>query len=140
MNDKERLVHFSGSILNDCGYFEENSLKRIAKTCTKLMISEKFDDICQGNFDLPSSEEIEECVIEEMRQTFDEKVVAAVEAAFPDMDEDDMEKYLAEIETSYRQLHDEKLRAAVTSVSKELNAQVRSIQEEIRELKRKYTV
>ncbi len=140
MNDKERLVRFSDSILNDCGYFEENSLKRIAKTCTKLMISEKFDDICQGNFDLPTSEEIEECVIEEMRQTFDEKVVAAVESAFPDMDEDDMEKYLAEIENSYRKLHDEKLRSAVTSVSRELQVQVQSIQEEIRELKRKYTV
>jgi len=62
-------------------YFEESSLKGIAKKCSRLMINENFGAICSGEYAEPSFEEMEELVLEELSGNFDEKVAAAIAGA-----------------------------------------------------------
>ncbi len=73
----------ANKIVRYYGYFGEYSLKNIAKTCAKLIISEHYRDLCFDTFQFPNQEEMEKWVLEEMKQHFDEKVVPLIEQTLP---------------------------------------------------------
>ncbi len=121
------------------GYTEEVSLKNVAKIVVKLMINEYFDNICSGNFKLPTKNEMREWVIEELNRRFDEKVVAAVEKSYPNLSEEEIETKLEAIEKLYEKEHENQVEAVNNAALKELRATVFALQKEVRDLKKKYT-
>ncbi len=130
----------ANKIVTYYGYFGEYSLKGIAKTCAKLIISERYRDLCFDNFDFPTQEEMKEWVLEEMKQNFDEKVVPLIEQTYPDMSEDDIEAEVSELEKKYEKEHEEQLMSTTKAALKELRIRVRALQKELNALKRKYTI
>ncbi|MDM8552497.1 hypothetical protein QUF72_20590 [Desulfobacterales bacterium HSG2] len=122
------------------GYFEEHSLKGIAKTCAKLIISEHYRDLCFDNFEFPSHEEMKSWVLEEMKQNFDEKVVPLVEQAYPHLSEAELDNEIARLEKKYEKEHGERLESTARAALKELRVRVRGLQKELKELRRKYTI
>ncbi|OQX05400.1 MAG: hypothetical protein BWK80_52245 [Desulfobacteraceae bacterium IS3] len=130
----------ANKIVTYYGYFGEYSLKGIAKTCAKLIISERYRDLCFENFDFPTQEEMKDWVLEEMKQNFDEKVVPLIEQTYPDMSEDDIEAEVAKLEKKYEKEHEEQLMSTTKAALKELRIRVRALQKELNALKRKYTI
>ncbi|GEM_PF-1929657 len=130
----------ANKIVTYYGYFGEYSLKGIAKTCAKLIISERYRDLCFENFDFPTQEEMKDWVLEEMKQNFDEKVVPLIEQTYPNMSEDDIEAEVAKLEKKYEKEHEEQLMSTTKAALKELRIRVRALQKELNALKRKYTI
>lgn len=122
------------------GYFEEHSLKGIAKTCAKLIISEHYRDICFDSFEFPSHEEMKSWVLEEMKQNFDEKVVPLIEQTYPQLSEAELDNEITRFEKRYEKEHVQQLESTARAALKELRTRVRGLQKELKELKRKYTI
>ena len=122
------------------GYLEENYLKSIAKKSAKLVIGEYFGDICADMFEILSPEEMEEWVLEELNQDFDEKVVGAVERFYPDLSGNELDEKLMQLEKMYIREHQEQLKAATKVAIKELRTRVRALRKDVNLLRRKYTL
>ncbi len=122
------------------GYFEEYSLKKIAQTCVKLLISEQYKDLCYDNFQMPSHGEMKDWVREEMKQNFDDKVMPLIERTFPDLGDEELDAEVDRLENMYEQEHGEQLESTTKAALKELRMRVRSLQKELKTLKRKYTI
>lgn len=127
-------------IIKYYGYFEEYSLKSIAKTCVKLIISEYYKDLCYDNFRFPTFDEMREWVLDEMKQNFEEKVVSLIEKTYPDLDEDEFDAKMTQLENIYEREHEEQLASMTRAALKELRIRVRALQKELAAVKRKYTV
>lgn len=145
MSNETRSTEISEGILGNqivqfFSYFEESSLKGIAKKCSRLMINENFGPICSEEFSDPSFEEMLELVLEELRGNFDEKVAAAIARNYPHLSDEQADAELIRLEKLYRKEHDEQIRATTHAAIKDLKAQVKSLQKDIRALKRKYTL
>ncbi|WP_207682818.1 hypothetical protein [Desulfonema magnum] len=130
----------ANKIIRYYGYFGEYSLKGIAKTCAKLIISEHYRDLCFDTFQFPNQEEMEKWVLEEMKQHFDEKVVPLIEQTYPDLSEEELEDEVARLERRYQKDHEEQLMSTTKAALKELRIRVRGLQKELKVLKRKYTI
>jgi len=130
----------SGKIVTYYGYLGEYSLKGIAKTCAKLVISDCYRDLCFDNFEFPSEDEMRELVLEEMRQHFDEKVVPLIEQTYPDFTDEELDAEIGRLEKRYEKEHKEQLSSTVYTAMKELRLRVRGLQKELKSLKRKYTI
>ena len=129
----------SEKIVRYYGYFEENSLKSIAKTCAKLIINEYFNEICSGYFNIPTLEEVKEWVLDEINQDFDEKIMEAIDNTYPDMSDEEINTEIARLEKIYVKEHEEQLTATSKAAIKELHNRVKALQKEIEVLKKKYT-
>ena len=145
MSNETRFTEISEGILGNqivqfFSYFEESSLKGIAKKCSRLMINENFGPICSEEFSDPSFEEMLELVLEELRGNFDEKVAAAIARTYPHLSDEQADAELIRLEKLYRKEHEEQIRATTHAAIKDLKAQVKSLQKDIRALKRKYTL
>lgn len=127
-------------IIQYFAYFEESSLKGIAKKCSRLMINENFGLICSEDYAEPSFEEMQELILEELRGNFDEKVAAAIARNYPQLSDEQADAELIRLEKLYRKEHEEQIRATTHAAIKDLKAQVKSLQKEVKTLKRKYTV
>ena len=130
----------SDKIVKYYGYFEEYSLKSVAKRCVRLIIGEYFKDLCYDNFKFLTFEEMREWVLEEMKQNFEEKVVPLIEQTYPDLDEDEFDAKVSQLEKLYEKEHEEQLESTTKAALKELRIRVRALQKEMASLKRKYTV
>lgn len=122
------------------GYFGEHSLKRIAKTCAKLIISEHCRELCFDDFEFPSHGEIKSWVLEEMKQNFEEKVMPIIEQTYPRLSEAELDEEISRLEKKYEKEHKEQLESTTRAAIKELQIRVRGLQKEFKELKRKYTI
>jgi hypothetical protein len=145
MNNDTKSTDVSEGVLNNqivqyFAYFEESSLKGIAKKCSRLMIIENFGVICSEDYAEPSFEEMEELVLEELRRIFDVKVAAAIARTCPHLSEEQADAELIRLEKLYRKEHEEQIRATTLAASKDLKSRVKSLQKEIKTLKRKYSV
>jgi hypothetical protein len=145
MNNDTKSMDVSESILGNqivqfFAYFEESSLKGIAKKCSRLMINENFGVICAGDYAEPSFEEMEELVLEELRGNFDEKVSAAIAQACPHLNDEQADAELIRLEKLYRKEHEEQIQATTHAAVKDLKMRVKNLQKEVKTLRRKYTV
>jgi hypothetical protein len=122
------------------GYFDENSLKGIAKKCTRLLINENFSSICGEEFIEPNFEEMECIVLEILRKNFEEKVGAAIEKSMPYLAEADIDAELDRLEKEYRREFQEQIRTTTNAALKEMKLRIRNLQKEVKALKRKYTI
>lgn len=120
------------------GYFQEYSLKRIASKCAKLVISEHYRELCYENFKLPAYEEMEEWVLEELKESFDEKVTPLIEQTYPDWTEEEIEKEISRLENVFAEEYEEQLRSTTNAALKELRIRAKEIQKELNAVKRKY--
>lgn len=142
-SDSEEILvsdALSDKIVKYYGYFEEYSLKSVAKRCVRLIIGEYFKDLCYDNFKFLTFEEMREWVLEEMKQNFEEKVVPLIEQTYPDLDEDEFDAKVSQLEKLYEKEHEEQLESTTKAALKELRIRVRALQKEMAVLKRKYTV
>ena len=121
------------------GYTEEVSLKNVAKTVAKLMINEYFDVICTGKFRKVSDDEMREWVVDELNRRFDDKVVTAIEQAYPHLSEEEVDAKLEAIEKLYQKEHENQVQAVTKAAFKELNKEVANLQKDVKALKKKYT-
>ncbi|MBF0224517.1 MAG: hypothetical protein HQK76_03595 [Desulfobacterales bacterium] len=126
-------------IITASGYFEENSYRNIAKTCAKLMVSEKFDAICAGIFKLPPIEEMEQLVLEEISRSFEERVLATIEQLFPNLTDEEVNEQMNKLEKMYAQEQADQKTASAKAAIKEVKIRVIGLQKEIKALKQKYT-
>lgn len=145
MNNDTKSTDVSEGILGDqivqyFAFFEESSLKGIAKKCSRLMINENFGVICSEDYADPSFEEMQELVLEELRGNFDEKVAAAIAQTCPHLSDDQADAELIRLEKLYRKEHGEQIRAATHAAIKDLKARVKNLQKEVKTLRRKYTL
>lgn len=145
MNNDAKSTGVSEDILGNqivqyFAYFEESSLKGIAKKCSRLMINENFGAICSQDYAEPSFEEMEELVMEELRGNFDEKVAAAIARVCPHLNDEQADAELIRLEKLYRKEHEEQIRAATHAAIKDLKTRVNNLQKEVKTLRRKYTV
>ena len=145
MNTDAKSTDVSEGILGNqiiqyFAYFEENSLKGIAKKCSRLMINDNFGMICLEDYAEPSFEEMKELVLEELRGNFDEKVAVAIARACPYLSDDQADTELIRLEKLYRKEHEEQIRATTLAAIKDLKMQVKNLQREVKSLRRKYTV
>ncbi|MGD9973316.1 MAG: hypothetical protein AB7S77_09670 [Desulfatirhabdiaceae bacterium] len=122
------------------GYFEENSLKGIAKKCTRLLINENFGLICGNEFIEPNYDEMEFLVLDILRKNFEEKVGNAIEQALPHLTEADIDSELDRLEKLYRREYQEQIRTTTNAALKELKTRIKNLQKEVKALKRKYTI
>lgn len=136
-SDEEILTE---KIITYYGYYEENFLKSIAKTSVKLLISEKFKELCYGTFEFPDFEGMKIWVVEEMKQNFDDKVLPLIEETFPDLDDEGLDLKIIELEKQYEIHHQQQLDSIVKATLKELKVCVRELQKDLKTLKRKYTI
>lgn len=132
--------NLGNQIVQYFAYFEESSLKRIAKKCSRLMINENFGVICSEDYAEPSFEEMEELVLEELRGIFDEKVAAAIAQACPHLNDEQADAELIRLEKLYRKEHEEQIGATTHAAIKDLKTRVKNLQKEVKALRRKYTV
>ena len=121
------------------GYTEEVSLKNVAKTVAKLMINEYFDTICSGKFKSVTDDEMREWVVEELNRRFDEKVVEAVEQAYPHLSEEEIDAKVAAIEKLYQKEHENQVEGATKAALKEFRSRIAGLQKDVKTLKKKYT-
>jgi hypothetical protein len=121
-------------------YFEESSLKGIAKKCSRLMINENFGVICSEDYAEPSFEEMKELILEELRGIFDEKVAAAIARTCPHLNDEQADSELIRLEKLYRKEHEEQILAATHAAIKDLKSRVKNLQKEVKTLRRKYTL
>ena len=131
---------FGNQIVQYFAYFEESSLKGIAKKCSRLMINENFGVICSEDYAEPSFEEMQELVLEELRGIFDEKVAAAIARTCPHLNDEQADAELIRLEKLYRKEHEEQIRATTHAAVKDLKMRVKNLQKEVKTLRRKYTV
>lgn len=143
-NDTKSTDILDGSLGNQIlqyfVYFEESSLKGIAKKCSRLMLNEYFGVICSEDYTEPSFEEMEELVLEELRGNFDEKVAAAIAHACPHLNDEQADAELIRLEKLYRKEHEEQIRATTIAAIKDLKIRVKNLQKEVKILRRKYTL
>ncbi len=121
------------------GYTEEVSLKNVAKTVAKLMINEYFDVICTGKFRKVSDDEMREWVVDELNRRFDDKVVTAIEQAYPHLSEEEVDAKLEAVERLYQKEHENQVQAVTKAAFKELGKDVANLQKDVKALKKKYT-
>ncbi len=145
MNEMGNEDYFEDDVLTEkivtyYGYFNEKYLKKISRTCATLFIREYFEEICSNNFVMPSEAQMQDCVLDEMARNFDDKVVGAIELAYPDLDEEELEEMLIRVEKMYQKDHQEQLRATSRACIKELGILIKSLKKDLQELKEKYIV
>ena len=145
MNNDTKSTDVSEDILGNqivqyFAYFEESSLKGIAKKCSRLMINENFGVICSEDYAEPSFEEMQELILEELRGIFDEKVAAAIARTCPHLNDEQADAELIRLEKLYRKEHEEQIRATAHAAVKDLKTRVKNLQKEVKTLRRKYTV
>lgn len=121
-------------------YFEESSLKGIAKKCSRMIVNENFGAICSEDFTEPSFEEMEELVLEELRGIFDEKVAAAIARSCPHLSDEQADAELIRLEAIYRKEHAEQIRATAYAALTDLRTRVKNLKKEVKALRRKYTL
>lgn len=121
-------------------YYEEYSLKNVAKTCAKLIISEYFPKLCMETFKMPSFEEVKEWVVDEIRQHFDEKMVPLIESVYPDLSDDDLDTKILAYEKLFHKEHEEQIESTTNAAIREIKIRVKGIQKELENLKSKYTI
>jgi len=130
----------SDKIVTYYGYFEEYSLKNVAKRCVKLIISEYYKDLCYDSFKIPSHEEMKSWILDEMKQNFDEKIMPLIEQTNPDLSDEELDDELKKLEILYEREHKDQLESAIAAGLKELRIRVKGLQKELKALKRKYTI
>lgn len=145
MNNETKSTDASEGILDNqivqyFSYFEESSLKGIAKKCSRLMINENFGVICSQDYAEPSFEEMQELILEALRGDFDEKVAAAIARTCPQLNDDQADAELIRLEKLYIKEHEEQIRATTLAAIKDLKTQVKNLQKEVKALRRKYTL
>ncbi|MBF0395423.1 MAG: hypothetical protein HQK78_01505 [Desulfobacterales bacterium] len=138
MKNRKQEDIIAEKIVKYYDYFEENSITTISKKCAKYIVNEYFEDICSNNFEIPSSEVIEEWVLEEVKHQFDEKVVEIIENTCPSMTEDEIDEQITKLEKMYERENKKQISAAANLASKELKSRIKSLQKDLIELRKKY--
>jgi hypothetical protein len=131
---------WGNQIVQYFAYFEESSLKGIAKKCSRMIINDNFGVICSEDYAEPSFEEMEELILEELCGNFDKKVAAAIAQTCPHLTDEQADAELIRLEKLYRKEHGEQIRATTLAAIKDLKARIKNLQKEVKALKRKYTV
>lgn len=139
-NDDMFVPQTPSKIIEYYGYFEEYTLKNLAKKCATLVISDNYNYICQENFSLPSHDEMKKMVMDEMKQSFDEQIVPLVEKNYPHLDDDELDDKISELEDLYEKEHEELVTSTAVAAIKELKMRVLGLSKELKALKRKYAV
>jgi len=127
-------------IIEYYGYFEEYTLKNLARKCAILVISNNYNYICQESFSMPNHDEMKKMVMDEMKQSFDEQIVPLVEKNYPHLNDDELEDKVAELEDLYEKEHEDLVKSTAVAAIKELKMRVRGLSKELKALKKKYTV
>ncbi len=141
--DKELTGSISGireKIIRYYGYLEENTMKQMALKCSKMTFNEHFEIICSGKHEEPTYKEMEDFMLEEIWDDFDEKVAEVIQRVFPYLSEDEVDLELLELEKSYKDMHAEQIETATRMALKDFRSRVNGLRKDLQALRRKYTM
>lgn len=136
LTDSSRIDAISAEL----GYFEDASLKNIAKKCSRLIINENFGTICSETFIEPNLEELEVMILDLLQQQFEDRVGRAIADSMPQLEECEIDAQLDRLSIHYRQEFQEQIRSTTHAALKELKTRIKGLHKEIKALKRKYTL
>ncbi len=87
---KNKKLEMVRNVIEKCfGNLEVNSLNAFAHSCAKLIVKESFEKIASGDFEMPSSRDMEEMIDKELEWDFDEdKVAAEIKRNYPGWSEE----------------------------------------------------
>ncbi len=87
---KNKKLEMERNVIEKCfGNLEVNSLNAFAHSCAKLIVKESFEKIASGDFEMPSSRDMEEMIDKELEWDFDEdKVAAEIKRNYPGWSEE----------------------------------------------------
>lgn len=136
LTDSSRIDAISAEL----GYFEDASLKNIAKKCSRLIINENFGTICSGTFIEPNLEELEVMILDLLQQQFEDRVGRAIADAMPQLKECEIDAHLDRLSMGYRQEFQEQIRSTTHAALKDLKTRIKGLNKEIKALKRKYSL
>jgi len=128
------------SISNQLGYFEDTSLKTIAKKCSKRIINENFGAICSESFIEPNFEELEILILDLLQEQFEERVGRAISDELPHLSETEIDAHLDRLSNHYRTEYREQIQSTTHAALKELKSRIKNLTKELKALKRKYTL
>lgn len=126
------------SILTYSGHFEEHSLKRIANRCVRTVIGDRFGDLCDESFDLPSLDQMREWVVDEMKQYFEDQIMPIIERRHPDLTEEELDSHLDRFYDAFEAEYAEQIDSTTQAAIRELRVRVKAVQKELTAVKRKY--
>ncbi len=126
------------SIVTYSGHFEEHSLKRIATRCVRTVIGDRFGELCDETFVIPSPEQMREWVVDEMKQYFEDQIMPIIERRHPDLTEAELDIYLDRFYRAFESEYGEQIDSTTHAAIKELRVRVKAVQKELMAVKRKY--
>lgn len=124
-------------------YFTENiNLQKnweVAKECAREIIDLKFNDILTGNFEIPSTNELQEKISKKVPYKFD---VADFKDKGPidlsGLDDDSLKKALSKTESIYKKFYHSQTRQVARAAKKACNSLCDNVKNEISEIKKKF--
>ena len=126
------------SIVTYSGHFEEHSLKRIANRCVRTLIGDRFGDLCDETFAIPSPEQMREWVVDEMKQYFEDQIMPIIERRHPDLTDEEVDIHLDRFYQAFETEYAEQIDSTTHAAIKELRVRVKAVQKELTAVKRKY--
>lgn len=126
------------SIVTYSGHFEEHSLKRIANRCVRTLIGDRFGDLCDETFAIPSPEQMREWVVDEMKQYFEDRIMPIIERRHPELTDEEVDIHLDRFYQAFETEYAEQIDSTTHDAIKELRIRVKAVQKELLAVKRKY--
>ena len=131
---RNNKLEMERSIIEKClRNLEVNSLNAFAHSCAKLIIKESSAKIVSGDFEMPSSSNIEQMLNKELKWNFDEdKVVADIKNNYPTWSD---ERVYDEVDKLDDMVEDErsiKIESIIKATVQECQRLVEEIQKEVK--------
>ncbi|MBC2713996.1 MAG: hypothetical protein HF978_01695 [Desulfobacteraceae bacterium] len=124
-------------------YFTENiNLQKnweIAKECAREIIDLKFNDILTGNFEIPSTEELQEKVSGKVPYEFNTSdFMDKGPIDLSGLDDDLLDEALSKTESIYKKFHHAQTKQVARAAKKACNSLIENVKKEISQIKKKY--
>ncbi len=124
-------------------YFTENiNLQKnweVAKECAREIIDLKFNDILSGNFEIPTTNELQEKISKKVPYKFDPtnfKDKGPIDLS--GLDDNSLKKALSKTESIYKKLYHAQTRQVARAAKKACNSLIENMKKEISQIKKKY--
>jgi hypothetical protein len=127
-----KKLEMEKNIIEKCfGGLETEDLDTIAYNCAKLMVKNSYEKIVSGDFEIPSSSDIEQILNTELGWNFDEdKVVAEIKHNYPAWSDERVYDEVDKLEDIYEDKRSNKVEPIVETTVKECLTMVEELRKE----------
>ncbi len=128
----DKKLEMEKKIIKKCfGGLETEDLDTIAYNCAKLIVKDSYEKIMSGDFELPSSSDIEQMLNKELEWNFDEdKVVVEIKHNYPAWSDERVYDEVDKLEDIYEDKRSNKVEPIVETTVKECLTMVEELRKE----------